>query len=61
MTTIGLFTAGAGGLVYALEQSIDAEVQAHPVPLPWYHKGPLRSFDHARYVSFINYAIFQVY
>lgn len=52
LTSLGLLTGGAGALVLALEQSVQASgAEVHPTPLPWNHKGYFESFDHARCVS----------
>lgn len=52
LTSLGLLTGGAGALVLALEQSVQASgAEVHPTPLPWNHKGYFESFDHARFVQ----------
>jgi len=48
LTSLGLIGLSGGALIYALEQAcVGSELQVHPTPLPWSHKGPISSFDHA--------------
>lgn len=47
MTTLGLATGGGAGLVYALDESVKADLSLHPSKLPWNHKGTIDSLDHS--------------
>merc|ERR1712168_37452 len=48
LTTMGVVTAGATGLVVALNQSVGAsELSLHAPHLPWSHSGNFDSLDHA--------------
>lgn len=46
-TALGLATAGGGGVLFALEDSVKADLMLHPPKLPWNHTGPMDAFDHA--------------
>jgi len=46
LTALGLASGGAVGVVYALDESVKADLAIHPPKLPWSHKG-INSFDHA--------------
>lgn len=51
LTSLGLLTGGAGALILALEQSVQASgAEVHPTPLPWWHKDFTHTYDHARFV-----------
>src|SRR6266542_4488631 len=46
VTTAGVLTTGALGLVYALNESVKAgDLILHPPSYPWVHNGILKSLD----------------
>ncbi|XP_059614424.1 cytochrome c1, heme protein, mitochondrial [Phlebotomus argentipes] len=48
LATMGMLAGGAGALVYALEQSVEASgTEVHAPQLPWSHSGLISSLDHA--------------
>ena len=34
-------------MVYALDESVKADISLHPAKLPWNHKGTIDSLDHS--------------
>jgi len=44
---LGLGTAGGAGLLFALDESVKADLTLHPPKLPFSHNGPIDAFDHA--------------
>nr|AFN54230.1 cytochrome c1 [Tigriopus californicus]AFN54232.1 cytochrome c1 [Tigriopus californicus]AFN54233.1 cytochrome c1 [Tigriopus californicus]AFN54236.1 cytochrome c1 [Tigriopus californicus]AFN54237.1 cytochrome c1 [Tigriopus californicus] len=46
-TALGMGATGGAGLYVALDESVKADLTLHPPKLPWSHKGPIDSFDHA--------------
>jgi len=48
LASIGAIAGGAGALLFALDQSVQAsEDRVHPTPMPWSHNGVIASLDHA--------------
>lgn len=47
LAAIGIATGGGAGLVYALDESVKAELSLHPAKLPWNHKGTIDALDHS--------------
>ncbi|XP_055685935.1 cytochrome c1, heme protein, mitochondrial [Lutzomyia longipalpis] len=48
LATMGMLAGGAGALVYALEQSVQASgTEVHAPRQPWSHSGIISSLDHA--------------
>lgn len=46
---MGMLAGGAGALVYALEQSVQASgTEVHAPAQPWSHSGIISSLDHSR-------------
>lgn len=51
LASFGAVAGGAGAMLYALDQSVQASgTEVHPAKMPWSHDGLISSFDHARYV-----------
>lgn len=49
LTSIGAVAGGAGALLFALDQSVQASgTEVHPTKMPWSHDGLIDSLDHAR-------------
>lgn len=49
LATVGAAAGGAGALLYALDQSVEASgSEVHPTKMPWSHDGIIASFDHSR-------------
>lgn len=46
LAAIGVGTGGAAGLLYALDESVKADIGLHPTKLPWSHSGLFDSLDH---------------
>lgn len=48
LATVGAVAGGAGALLFALDQSVQASgSEVHPTKMPWSHDGMLSSFDHS--------------
>ncbi|CAG0903058.1 unnamed protein product [Darwinula stevensoni] len=45
--TVGIASGATGGLLFALNESVKADLELHPPSYPWNHNGILQSFDHA--------------
>ncbi|KAJ6641986.1 Cytochrome c1, heme protein, mitochondrial [Pseudolycoriella hygida] len=48
LASIGAVAGGAGALLFALDQSVQASgTEVHPSKMPWSHNGVIASFDYA--------------
>jgi len=47
LALLGTGAGGAAAVAAALDDSVKADMVLHPPKLPWSHKGPLESLDHA--------------
>lgn len=46
--SVGAVAGGAGALLFALDQSVQASgSEVHPTKMPWSHNGLIASLDHA--------------
>jgi ubiquinol-cytochrome c reductase cytochrome c1 subunit len=47
LAALGISTGAGAGLVYALDESVKADISLHATKLPWNHRGTFDALDHA--------------